>query len=158
MIIKWREQTGSGEIEHEFDWSGAPRTIEMRWIKERTEFHTTISFLTALEEMDPDAVAALICILNARHGRTLKFSEVDVDPINDLDFVLNKEEEARSNLIKLIENGGTPEPGKAQTINDGPPVQTSGTSNGALSAAALVPNSAITLPSSGGDTDSTSAT
>lgn len=157
MIIKWREQTGSGEVEHEFDWAGAPRTREMRWIKERTEFKNTISYLNALEEMDPDAIAALICILTAREGRTLKFSEVDIDPLNDLDFVLNTEEQKRSNMIKLLNEGGSTEEGKAPT-SDAAPVPTSGTSNGALSAAALTPSSVITLPSSGDGTGSTSAT
>lgn len=157
MIIKWREQTDSGEVEHEFDWAGAPRTREMRWIKERTEFKNTISYLNALEEMDPDAIAALICILNARQGRTLKFSEVDIDPLNDLDFVLNLEEQKRSNLIKLISEGGSTDEGKAPK-NDAAPVQTSGTSNGALSVAALTHSSVTMLPSSGDGTDSTSAT
>lgn len=157
MIIKWREQTDSGTVEHEFDWAGAPRTKEMRWIKERTEFKNTISFLAALEEMDPDAIAALICVLNAREGRTLKFSEVDIDPLNDLDFVLSAEEQKRSSLINLINEGGSTE-GKVTMDRDAPPVHPSGTSNGALSAAASKPNSVITPPSSGDVTVSTSVT
>lgn len=157
MIIKWREQTDSGEVEHEFDWAGAPRTKEMRWIKERTEFRTTIAFLNALEEMDPDAMAALICVLAARKGRTLKFSDVDIDPLNEIDFVLNETEQARAGLIKLINEGGSTE-GKATTDGDAPPVQTSGISNGALSAAVLKPSFATTPPSSGDATASTSGT
>jgi hypothetical protein len=157
VIIKWREQTDSGETVHEFDWAGAPRTKEMRWIKERTEFKTTIAFLNALEEMDPDAMAALICILNARHGRTLKFSDVDIDPLNEIDFVLNETEQARAGLIKLINEGGSTE-GKAKADGDAPPVQTSGISNGALSAAVLKPSLATTPLASGDGTASTTAT
>lgn len=157
MIIKWREQTDSGEVEHEFDWAGAPRTREMRWIKERTEFKNTISFLGALEEMDPDAIAALICVLNAREGRTLKFSDVDIDPLNDLDFVLSVEEQKRSGLINLINESGSTE-GKAAADPDAPPVQTSGISNGHLSAAVSKLNSATTPPPSGDVTASTSVT
>lgn len=153
MIIKWREQTDAGEVEHEFDWAGAPRTREMRWIKERTEFKNTIKFLEALEEMDPDAMAALICILCARQGRSIKIGDVDIDPLNEIDFVLNAEEQARSNLIKMIsDSGSTESEGKD---DQGPPVRTSGTSNGALSAVALKPNSASILLPSGGGTDST---
>lgn len=151
MIIKWREQTDSGEVVHEFDWAGAPRTKEMRWIKERTEFKTTIKFLEALEEMDPDAMAALICILNARHGRTMKFSEVDIDPLNEIDFVLNDEEQARSKLIQTINDTMNADPGKARP-SDAAPVQTSGISNGALSAAVLKPSFATTPPNSGDGT------
>jgi hypothetical protein len=155
VIIKWREETDSGQVEHEFDWAGAPRTKEMRWIKERTEFKNTISFLTALEEMDPDAIAALICVLNAREGRTLKFSEVDIDPLNDLDFVLSVEEQKRSNLINMINEGGSTE-GKVET--DAPPVRPSGISNGHLSAAVSMPKSGTTPLSSGDVTASTSVT
>lgn len=159
MIIKWREQTTEGVVEHDFDWAGAPRTKEMRWIKGRTEFKTTSAFLSALEEMDPDAITALVCILSAREGRSLKWDDVDVDPINELDFVLTEEERKRAGLIELLKDGKPipePEPGKAP--DDGPPVRTSGTSNGLLSAAALKPSNG-TMPLSSGDaTGSTTAT
>jgi hypothetical protein len=158
MIIKWRESTPEGVVEHDFDWAGAPRTKEMRWIKNRTEFRTTSSFLEALEEMDPDAIAALICILSAREGRSLKFDDVDVDPLNDLDYVLTEEERKRAMLLQTIQNGSKPEtsePGKAEISL---PVQTSGTSNGALSAAVSKPSSGTTPLPSGGGTGSTSTT
>jgi len=145
MIIKWREQSAAGEVTHEFDWQGSPRTQEMRWIKERTEFRTTVAFLEALEEMDPDAIIALIIILSARHGRQLKWDQVDVDPLNDLDYILSEEERKRSNLIKLLEDGKSGDDGKGKDL----PVPTSGTSNGHLSAAVLKPNASITLPPSG---------
>jgi hypothetical protein len=153
MIIKWREQTPEGVTEHDFDWAGAPRTKEMRWIKQRTEFKTTSKFLEALEEMDPDAITALVIILSARHGRQLKWDDVDVDPINELDFLLSDDERKRAGLIELLKDGKpiTDETlaGKAPEPDDGPPVQTSGTSNGLLSAAALKPSNATTLPRSG---------
>jgi hypothetical protein len=159
MIIKWRELTPTGEtVEHDFDWAGAPRTKEMRWIKQRTEFKTTSGFLTALEEMDPDAITALVIILSARTGRTLKWDDVDVDPINELDFLLTDEERKRAGLIELLRDGkpiltdADVEPGK----EDGPPVRASGTSNGLLSAAASKPSNATMPPHSGNATASTS--
>lgn len=156
MIIKWREQTEAGEVEHEFDWAGAPKTKEMRWVKERTEFRGTLDFLEALERMDPDAIAALVCLLCARHGRAMKIDDVDIDPINDLDFIMNTEESARAKLIQTINDTMNAAPGKAPDA--GPPVQTSGPSNGLLSAAVSNPSSGITLRTSGDGTDSTSMT
>lgn len=148
MIIKWREDTGAGEVVHEFDWAGAPKTQEMRWIKERTEFRSTVAFLEALEVMDPDAIIALIIILNARQGRRLKWDEVDINPVTDLDYVLSAEEKKRSNLIRLLEEGKIDDARGGK----GEPALTSGTSNGTPNAAVLKLNDPTTPVHSGDGT------
>lgn len=88
MIIKWTE--GNGAV-HEWEWSGSPRTQEGRWIKERTGWSTT-KFLEALGELDPDAIIALVIIMSAREGRKLKWDDVDLDPINDLEWIPTEDE------------------------------------------------------------------
>lgn len=96
MIVKWRERVGGGEtVTHEFEWSGSPRTQEGRWIKERTGWSTK-QFIEALDELDPDAVIALICTLAAREGRKLSWDSLDIDPIEDLEIIPTKAEEDRA--------------------------------------------------------------
>ncbi len=153
MIIKWRE----GDTVHEWDWSGAPRTQEGRWIKERTGW-TTKQFLDALEDLDPDAVIALLCVLAARNGRKLDWNSVDVDPVNDLEFVPTKDELDKVRELEAMQaaasrgKGSLPPAGEiVKTIE--PASHTGQTGNGALSAAGLSPRSAPTQPSSGAGSD-----
>jgi len=148
MIIKWTE----GEVVHEFEWSGSPRTQEGRWIKERTGWSTK-KFLEALEELDPDAIIALIIVLSGREGRKLKWDEVDVDPVNDLDWIPTEEEKKKINEAAAEEAARSGKsllpPAPEDTVRRIDFV-TGQTSNGHLSAAALSPKSEAT-PSSSGD-------
>lgn len=147
MIIKWREDS---ETTHEWTWSGAPKVQEGRWIKERTGWSTK-GFLDALEDLDPDAVIALICILSARDGRKLKWDEVDLDPVSDLEFIPTKDELDKVREVEAAEAAARG--GKAYL----PPVQdlrsvassTGQSTNGHLGAAALSPKSEATPSSSG---------
>lgn len=148
MIIKWRESNG---VVHEWEWSGSPRTQEGRWIKERTGWSTT-KFLEALGELDPDAVIALVIILSAREGRKLKWDEVDLDPVNDLEWIPTEDE-----LQKLKIQEATQ--GKVETPNGLPPAQelrpsdvpssTGHPENGQLARAVLKPRSELTVLDSG---------
>lgn len=155
MIIKWRD----GETEHEFEWSGSPRTQEGRWIKERTGWSTK-KFLDALEELDPDAVIALIIILAKRKGRILKWDDVDIDPVNDLDFEPSENELERLREAQAAEAALAKGKGMLPPVPDLKPDQqgTGPNGNGALSAAALSPRSEATQPSSGTDSVSTTTT
>lgn len=148
MIIKWRE----GETVHEFDWSGAPRTQEGRWIKERTGWSTR-KFLDALEDLDPDAVIALIITLAAREGRKIKWDDVDIDPVSDLEFIPTEEESRKVREVEAAQaaadsgKGSLPSPG-LRVIEDGPkPIGQTG--NGLLSVAGSTPNAGPTQQSSG---------
>lgn len=149
MIIKWRESEG---VVHEWDWSGAPRTQEGRWIKERTGW-TTKMFLDALEDLDPDAVIALLCVLAARDGRKLKWDEVDVDPVNDLEFIPTQNELDKVRELEAMQTaaakgkGSLPPAGEIVRKIDQSHTGLNG--SGALSAVALSPKSAPTLQSSG---------
>lgn len=148
MIIKWRESNG---VVHEWEWSGSPRTQEGRWIKERTGWSTT-KFLEALGELDPDAIIALVIIMSAREGRKLKWDDVDLDPINDLEWIPTEDE-----LQKLKIQEATQ--GKAETSNGLPPAQVPQPSdvpssighpeNGLLAKAVSKPKSELTVPDSG---------
>lgn len=149
MIIKWRD----GKTTHEFDWSGAPKTQEGRWIKERTGWSTK-GFLHALEELDPDAIIALIIILNKRHGRILKWDDVDIDPVNDLDFEPSEDELKRLREVEAAEEAakkGKYLPPVPELKPDSP--STGQTPNGHLNVAALSPKSELTQTSSGTDSD-----
>lgn len=149
MIIKWRE----GETVHEFDWSGAPRTQEGRWIKDRTGWSTR-KFLDALEDLDPDAVIALIITLAAREGRKLKWDDVDVDPVNDLEFVPTESELQKVREVEAAEQaaasgkGSLPRAQDLRVTDDGPKV-IGVTGNGQLSAGVLTPRSEATPQNSG---------
>ncbi len=94
MIVKWREKVGAEYVTHEFEFSGSPRIQEARWIKQRTGWSTK-KFLDALDELDPDAVIALLCILAARDGRKLSWDKVDLDPVTDLELLPSEDELAR---------------------------------------------------------------
>lgn len=152
MIIKWRE---TPEIEHEWEWSGAPRVREAKWIKERTGW-TTKAFLDALEDLDPDAVIALICVLCARDGRTIKWDEVDLDPVNDLDFVPTKDELDKVRELEAAQAAASAGKGSIPPVGDLvrsiPPRSSTGQAgNGALAGAALSPRSEPIQPSFGTD-------
>lgn len=147
MIIKWREDS---ETTHEWDWSGAPKVQEGRWIKERTGWSTK-GFLDALEDLDPDAVIALICVLSARDGRKLKWDEVDLDPVSDLEFIPTKDELDKVREVEAAEaaaRGGKGYLPPAQDLR--PPATSTGQSpNGHLGAAVLSPRSEATPSNSG---------
>lgn len=149
MIIKWRE----GETVHEFEWSGAPRTQEGRWIKERTGWSTR-KFLDALEDLDPDAVIALIITLAARDGRKIKWDDVDIDPVSDLEFIPTEDEARKVREVEAAQaaadsgKGSLPPSPELRLIEDGPR-STGATPNGLLSVAASTPNAGPTLRSSG---------
>lgn len=148
MIIKWRESNG---VVHEWEWSGSPRTQEGRWIKERTGWSTT-KFLEALGELDPDAIIALVIIMSMREGRKLKWDEVDLDPINDLEWIPTEDELQKMKVQEVTQ-------GKAETPSGLPPVQdlqpsdvpspTGHHENGHLTKAALSPKSEPTVLGSG---------
>lgn len=99
MIIKWTEGNG---VVHEWEWSGSPRVQEGRWIKERTGWSTT-KFLEALGELDPDAIIALVIIMSAREGRKLKWDDVDLDPINDLDWIPTEDELQKMKIQEAVQ-------------------------------------------------------
>jgi len=152
VIIKWRE----GSDVHEFEWSGAPRTQEGRWIKERTGWSTR-KFLDALEDLDPDAVIALIITLAARTGRKIKWDDVDIDPVSDLEFIPTEEESRKVREVEAAEaaaasgKGSLPSP-DLRVIDDGPRV-TGPTQNGLLSVAVSNPNAGAIPRSSGTASD-----
>lgn len=150
MIIKWTE----GEVVHEFEWSGSPRTQEGRWIKERTGWSTK-KFLEALEELDPDAIIALIIILSGREGRKIKWDEVDIDPVNDLDWIPTEEEKKKIEEAAAAEaaasgKGSLLPPAPEDTVRKIDNV-TGRTPNGHLAVAVLSPKSEPTHSSSGTD-------
>lgn len=148
MIIQWRESNG---VVHEWEWSGSPRTQEGRWIKERTGWSTT-KFLEALGELDPDAIIALVIIMSAREGRKLKWDDVDLDPINDLEWIPTEDELQKMKIQEAVQ-------GKAETQNGLPPAQDLRPSdvpssiglpeNGQLAKAVLKPKSEPTALDSG---------
>lgn len=152
MIIKWKE---TPDITHEFEWSGSPRTQEGRWIKERTGWSTK-KFLEALEELDPDAIIALIIILCGREGRKLKWDEVDVDPVNDLDWIPTEAEMQKINEEAARQAAASGKsllpPAPEDTVRKIDSV-TGQTPNGHLSVAVLSPKSEPTLSSSGDASD-----
>lgn len=147
MIIKWREDS---EITHEWTWSGAPKVQEGRWIKERTGWSTK-GFLDALEDLDPDAVIALICILSARDGRKLKWDEVDLDPVSDLEFIPTKDELDKVREVEAAEaaaRGGKAWLPPAQDLRSADS-STGRNTNGHLDAAVSNHRSEVTPSSSG---------
>lgn len=149
MIVKWRERRDDGStVVHEFDWSGSPTTQEGRWIKQRTGW-TTRKFIEALDELDPDAVIALVCTLAARHGRKLSWDTLDIDPVSDLEIIPTKDEEDRIKeaAAQEVESRGKSLP--APSVDTAEPAASGGTTNGHLSAAALKPSAGPTPPSSG---------
>jgi hypothetical protein len=148
VIIKWRENS---ETTHEWDWSGAPKVQEGRWIKERTGWSTK-GFLDALEDLDPDAVIALICILSARDGRKLKWDEVDLDPVSDLEFIPTKDELDKVREVEAAEaaaRGGKGYLPPAQDLRPLAASSTGQTGNGHLGAAASSHRSEVTPSNSG---------
>lgn len=153
MIIKWTE--GNGAV-HEWEWSGSPRVQEGRWIKERTGWSTT-KFLEALGELDPDAIIALVIIMSAREGRKLKWDDVDLDPINDLEWIPTEDELQKLKIQEAVQ-------GKAEAKSDAlPPAQEprpsdvpssiGQTGNGHLAKAVLNPKPELTVPDSGHASD-----
>lgn len=152
MIVKWRERVGTEYVTHEFDFSGSPRTQEGRWIKERTGWSTK-AFLDALDELDPDAVIALLCILSAREGRKLSWDAVDVDPVTELELTPTKAEEERVREALAAQEVASRGKGSLPPANglDLPSAESGhgGSSNGLLERAVSNPSAAPTLPSSG---------
>lgn len=77
------------EVEHEWLFQGATLK-ELRLIKELTGMNGK-QFATAGDDLDPEALAALIYILHKRDKINLKFEAVDLD-FNDFDMEPTKEE------------------------------------------------------------------
>ena len=141
MIVKWRERRDDGStVVHEFDWSGSPTTQEGRWIKQRTGW-TTRKFIEALDELDPDAVIALVCTLAARHGRKLSWDTLDIDPVSDLEIIPTKDEEDRIKEAAAQEAESRGKSLPAPSVDTAEPAASGGTTNGHLSAAVLKPSS-----------------
>lgn len=156
MIVKWRERVGAETVTHEFDFSGSPRIQEARWIKQRTGWSTK-KFLDALDELDPDAVIALLCILSAREGRKLSWDAVDLDPVTDLELLpsedeLQKVREAEAAQRAVAEGKGSLPPVPELKIENSP----GGSESGHLAKAASSTNGSPTPGSSGVDSGSTS--
>lgn len=144
MIVKWK----MNGVDHESDWSGSPTTQEGRWIKSRMGWSTK-QFLEALEELDADAIIALICIFGRREGLIFKWDEVDIDPIRDMEWIPTEDELARAREVEAAsevaqKGAGSPVPPELPIITP------SGTpANGRLSAVASMPKSEPTVTNFG---------
>jgi len=149
MIIKWREHRDGETVEHEWTFSGAPKLQEARWIKQRTGWSIK-GFLDALDEMDPDAVIALIVLLSARDGRKLSWDSVDLDPVTDFEILPSEDELAKVRAAQAEQEAAAR--GKAVLppaldLADLP--SRSGNESGLLAKAASTHNGSPTPPSSG---------
>lgn len=84
-------------VPHEWLFDSA-RLKELRMIKSLTGM-SAAEFAAAGDDGDPDALAALICILHKRDGITISLDDVDVD-FNDFESVPTSEELAAEKAAK----------------------------------------------------------
>ncbi len=148
MIVKWREHRDGGVVEHEWTFSGAPRLQEARWIKQRTGWSIK-AFLDGLDEMDPDAVIALIVLLSARDGRKLSWDAVDLDPVEDFEIHPSEDEIAKVRAAEAEQEAKARGKALPPALDLTDLTSRSGSESGHLAKAASTPNGSPTPQSSG---------
>lgn len=114
-LIKVKKCLNCG-IAHEWLFSGATLR-ELRMIKELTGMNGK-AFATAGDDLEPEAIAALLYILHKRDKITLPFEDVDLD-FGDFDMEPTDEELAEIDRLekemqKAAEKGQDPKPTKTR--------------------------------------------
>ncbi|WP_435111871.1 hypothetical protein [Nocardiopsis synnemataformans] len=148
MIIKLMHHDAPTQ---EWEWSGAPTLSEARLIKERTGL-TIKGFLEGFQEMDPDAITAMLYVLHRREGKAVAWDDIDCE-IGDtprpgvpaLSFEVDEDEQIKVQAAAaLAESSGSE--GKAPTppaVVPTPPT-TPGVGLGPMSAEVSMASSAPT--------------
>lgn len=120
-VIKIEKCLNCG-TKHEWLFSGATLK-ELRRIKELTGMNGK-KFAEAGDELEPEALAALVDLLHKRDKITVPFADIDLD-FNDFDMQPTEEELAEIDKLekemqKAAEKGQDPKPRKTR---NGPPLK-----------------------------------